>query len=242
MAQIFVIDDLGGLEAYLERALEGSDFEIRSYFDFVQAKRALLELSSSGIYPELILSRASLQNNPDGGYRFAAELARHESFSKIAVLLIAEELNEAVIRQASQSGARSVLPWPLSVEALRKRLGHYLSLEQYGRAASTGAEDSSSGSVLVELESEAQRKLQYAQQLLARGLLNFKTSALLDVVDYEDVPQVLLEIIRAVCQDAGEPRLKQPESEEPQVGDSTASGSKVELNLDAIFGLSKGNK
>lgn len=111
------------------------------------------------------------------------------------------------------------------------------------------------------------RKFAFAQHLLANVLHNLKTSALLDVVDYEDVPTVVNEITRAVCLSASDKaggqmrgtiaqapaqraqlvspptqRLAARSSEtasSTKLQDGKPQGETVHLDLESVFGMKK---
>ena len=77
-------------------------------------------------------------------------------------------------------------------------------------------------------------KLKKAQHLLAMVLHNLKTSNLLDVVDLEDVPGIVLQMARNVCGEA-----KEEPQPEVSPGTSESKGADVSLDLDSVFGLKK---
>ena len=207
--------------------------------------------------PDLVVCRIALQSGQEAGYQFARELSEHQELSTIPVLLVADELSEDVIRRASTSGAKSVLPWPLTVDALRMRVSVYL-IDKLATVSSKVLSLSSAAQFAAQFvgedesqaPTESEQKIHLAQQLLARVLHNLKTSALLDVVDLEDVPQVLGEITKAICVD---PRVITTALEQVRAGkvESSAleSGAQakpaekpeksVVLDLDSAFGLSK---
>lgn len=239
---IFLIDDLGRVEAVLEKAVASSGLEVVSFTDIPAAKRRIIESP-----PHLIITLISFQNDVDGGYRIAHEISSHDVLSSVPVLLIADELSEEVIRRASESGARSLIPWPVTVDSLRSRLKSFLPAPAADRSASGAAPTASPAGMsaaeiraaalpkeLPNAESGSEQKIQLAQKLLAKVLHNLKTSALLEVIDLEDVPRVVYEISRAVC------GVKTEEQKVPPAkGPSLSDERDTVLDLDAAFGLKK---
>lgn len=249
---VLLVDDQGRVESSLAKVLAGTSLTIESFTDPNLAKRRLIEAA-----PRLIVSLTTFQNLVDGGFRLAQEISAHAQLSHIPVVLVADQLTEDVIANASRSGATSLVPWPVTIESFRNRLKPFLEAEL------TPKEEKPSVSAAVSTPAVAEpfdipkpiEKIQLAQQLLAKVLHNLKTSALLEVVDKEDVPRVVLEITRAVCgvgvseQKQVEPTLpsKQPEvapapqqpASPPKVATPpapSASKSEISIDLDAAFG------
>ncbi len=97
---------------------------------------------------------------------------------------------------------------------------------------------------------EFEKKLQIAQQILAKVLYDLKTSHLLQVVDFEDVPRVVSEVTRSVCNSGPteNKRAMVPSpvglSNESSAGGSAASSplsdsTTTSIDLDQIFGRKK---
>ena len=248
---VLIIDDLGRVEAILERVLEGLPLRTESFSDPGLAKRRLIEST-----PVVIISLATFQNHPDGGFRLAKELSGHSELSTIPLLLVSENLSEDVIRQAADTGAKALIPWPVTVESLRNRLRPYLAeffpvpkvpVEPAPIVATPAPRAPTAATTSPSASASSDHKIQLAQQLLAKVLHNLKTSALLEVVDLEDVPQVVMEITRAVC--GGSSGAKVPEQkpvERPltaapiaQPAAKVAEKSEIAADLDRAFGLKK---
>ena len=90
-------------------------------------------------------------------------------------------------------------------------------------------------------------KVKRAQQILAAVLHNLKTSDLLHVVDLEDVPRVVLQMTRQVCDPVSSesaPSMEQAFNRPPQKPQAAPQqpakpAAVVEMDLDSIFGLKK---
>jgi DNA-binding response OmpR family regulator len=232
---LLLVDDQGRIEPVLERALKGSDVSVRAFLDIATAKRSLIEAT-----PMLIVTSSSFQTDPDGGFRFAKEVSAHSELSKIPLLLLSEDLSEDVIRRASESGAKALVPWPVSVESLKKRIAAFfpqeqpLSLPADSAASPQQQQEQTPSEKAAPLQASSEEKVRRAQHLLAQVLHNLKTSALLEVIDIEDVPRVVSEITRAVCGVAA-PRVPRTAAVEAQPEDKP----EVELDLAAVFGMKK---
>ena len=247
---VLLIDDLGRVEAVLERALGGTGLKVESFTDPGPAKRRLIESA-----PLLIVSRADFQNHPEGGFRLAAEVSSHEQLASIPFVIIADQLSEDVIRRAAESGAKSLIPWPVTVDSLKNRLRPYLGESLPVVEEKKEPEFPSPGGGTSALRQEkaaelapsggAEQKIHMAQQLLAKVLHNLKTSALLEVVDLEDVPRVVMEITRSVCgskvpeQKAVEKPEPKPELKPEAPPQRPALSGDVSLDLDSVFGRKK---
>jgi len=239
---VLVVDDLGRVESSLAKVLAGTSLSIESFTSPLDAKRRLIVSE-----PRLIVSLTSFQNFGDGGFRLAEEISAHTELANIPVMLVAEHLTEDVIAHASRSGARSLMPWPVSIDSFKNRLKPFLADELAPKAAVSPTEETAIGPEAGTIEpTKPVEKIQLAQQLLAKVLHNLKTSALLEVVDAEDVPRVVFEITRAVC---GAPEQKteplavqkrtEPVSDMAKPAQSSSVKSEISLDLDAAFGRKK---
>lgn len=237
---ILLLEDRGGIEPVLSRALEHSLLSLVSCPSITAGKRKLIESQ-----PVLILCAAAFANDSEAGFKLATELSNHESLSTIPLVLVSDQLSEDVIRRASAAGARSLIPWPLSADALQVRLRPLLG-DQLGQPTPSAvrnetkpvAEELPTADVpivpLAPSEDAHAAKFQLAQRLLAKVLHNLKTSALLDVVDLEDVPGVVVEITRSVCLASGATSDSKQLREAPSAAQKTPSGSST-IDFDAIF-------
>lgn len=225
--------------AVTEAALKGLDVAVETVKNIAAAKRKLVDNP-----PDFILCSFSLRGNPDAGPQFSAELHKHPTLAKVPVLLIANELNDGLIRKAADSGAQGLLAWPVPVGALRIRITSFLHPEKAeqksatsGIGAATAAAAESSRSTVSRPtptqpgHKEEDPKLQLAQRLLAQVLHNIRTSDLLRVIEQEDVPRAVFEITRTVCGIKPDKKLDEK--------DSDPSSSKDEIDLDTVFGQKK---
>jgi len=219
---VLVIEDKARIEPLLLRVVSDTFLSVVTIATIAAAKRKLVESQ-----PVLIAADVNISGEIGGGFKLARELSEHQSLASIPLFLFSDKLNEEVIREATSSGAKALIPWPISQEALKQRLSSYIAVptsesakdenegetinSEVKRAASSPAElvsaeksSQTTGAISPVPNATAEvdvaaKKLQLAQQILAKVLHNLKTSALLDVVDLEDVPQVVAEITKAVC-------------------------------------------
>ena len=221
---ILVIDDTTEVAAVVEAAVQGRIGSVVSVLDLGSAKRKLITSE-----PVLILCRVLLGSDEEAGYRFARELQGHPDLSRVPLILIANEVTESVIRKATEVGAKTLVPWPVSPESLSYRIfpligEHAAPLEAASSsgapsvkpvpAAPTAPVAKPAAPSLRQQPSQSQtvphsappaampvqsEKLNYAQQLLAKVLHNLRTSALLDIADMDDVPRIVMEMTRTVC-------------------------------------------
>ena len=207
---VLVIEEKPRIEPLLLRVLSDTLFSTVSLNSITAAKRKLVESA-----PILVAADVNLGSEIGAGFKLARELSEHQSLAKIPLFLFSDKLSEEVIREATSSGAKALIPWPISQEALRQRLAALIggpsesapslveTTPAKTEASRTGPKTALAPEVRVAVEDPNTEKLQLAQQILAKVLHNLKTSALLDVVDLEDVPQVVGEITKAVCAQMG---------------------------------------
>ncbi|MCB0322162.1 MAG: response regulator [Bdellovibrionales bacterium] len=242
---LLVLDEDGRLREVVEAAIHGADVRVMVVADAPAAKRMLLQAA-----PDLIVSEVAVGEDTDAGYRFCEQLQGHPELSQIPVLLVGEDLDETTIRRASESGASGIVPWPLTPAALRTRMSTLLpalasapELEKAPAEAKSAPQSQPSttppAAGVVAPSSlisggapapETQQKLLKVQKLLAQILHNLKTSDLLEIVELEDVPRVVLEMARSVC---GEP------VQQAQPAPQAEQSSRTEIDLDSVFGLKK---
>ena len=183
-----VIDGGGEIAPIVERAVASAGVSVVSVASVAAAKRKLVEAA-----PLMLISRASFVDDIDGGYRLGRELQSHASLSTIPLVLVDADLNEESLRKATESGAKALIPWPVSAESLAIRLAALLPSVQFGEVAATptkpveappvAAAAVTAGQAAVAARPVVQsEKLQLAQQLLARVLHSLRTSDLLRCV------------------------------------------------------------
>lgn len=116
-AFILVIDDTTEIAPVVEAAVQGRFSNVVSVLDLGSAKRKLIASE-----PVLIICRVLLGSDEEAGYRFARELQGHPDLSRVPLILVANEVTEAVIRAATEVGAKTLVPWPVSPESLGYRI------------------------------------------------------------------------------------------------------------------------
>ena len=231
---VLLVEDQNRIEPVLQKLFKGSSVRLVTHSDLLSAKRSLLQET-----PQLVIAVVALQKDTMAGFRFARELSGHEQFSQIPLVLIADELSEDVIREATTVGAKALIPWPVGVESLRNRFKAYLP-GLAGEAEKIAPAQISAPTRAEKIKHEAPaasssaEKIHLAQQLLAKVLHNLKTSDLLEVVDLEDVPRVVSEITRSLCgvQTKKEAPVDSNAAPKPAQGET-------KLDLDSIFNFKK---
>lgn len=97
-------------------------------------------------------------------------------------------------------------------------------------------------------DASVEDKLKRAQQILASVLHNLKTSDLLQVVELEDIPGIVMQMTRKVCDPSSDSasrtlddalKTTAPKAAVSPQKAPTAANPAVELNLDNLFGLKK---
>ncbi len=236
---ILFVDNQGLLKGIADATVDESLPLRHAVVDGIAAaKRKLMQ-----DLPLLIVSMVSFIGDDSAGFTFCDEIRQHSSFSDIPVILVADSLTDELIRRGTECGAKGVVTWPVSAEALRRRIRSLLpeALQHQSavlpqtarpgapRCAGVGSAGAASKAPAFQAPpSEMDEKLKSAQMLLARVLHNLKTSDLLQVVELEDVPRVVYEMCRSVC------GFKDTEPSPART--STTKGSDVEMDLDRAFG------
>lgn len=221
-SRILVVDDALGIEETVKSVTADSDIRVTGVSDLASARLRLIQAR-----PNLVLCRLKFPQDAEGGLRFCKDLLSHATLSALPVILVEEEITDELIQRASACGAKGLVGWPISEEALRHRL---MSLFPELERKPINKADSATPQVPLEASSEQNDfavKLQYAQSLLAKVLHNLKTSDLLAVVEREDVPRVVYEITRSICGIRLDSQCKSVAEQETRV------------DLETAFGLSK---
>lgn len=246
MSEILVIVDDGlGIRPVVETVLKNTEARILGAEDTTAAKRVLLQVT-----PNLIVSRIAFRDDAQGGLRLCQELRAHAALACVPVILFEKDIDDGLIRRASEAGAQGLMSWPASVIALRHRFSAHLNCltevrelpqltkseikpeEAAGKPKANVPSQPDKAPARIERRSDPSRdeKIQYAQSLLARILHDLKTSDLLEIVEKEDVPRVVFEITRSVCGFKGL-------SGAPLSG--VASEKETKVDLADAFGLKK---
>lgn len=242
---VLVIDDRERLGPVVQQALEGLKADLHIVDKVLAAKQFLVQTR-----PGVVISNVLLGENANAGFDFCREMRDHAAFASLPVILVGETLGEDVIRQATESGAHGLVGWPVAPETLRKRLTNFLDEGTQHQAIAADGSTSAAPPVQpptpempVGQEATVDDKLKRAQYLLAMVLHSLKTSNLLEVVEMEDVPGIVMQMARTVC---GEASGEQPVQANPKPNNAAAQQQQqstgeieVELNLDDVFGLKK---
>ncbi len=223
MKSILIIEGEQGLRAAIDAALSGLDYEVTEVDSIDGARRSLMQ----GL-PDLVCSRVSVSGDEAAGFEFCGDLQSHPELSQVPVVLIGDELNEEQLSKASENGATGFLSWPVSEVILRNRVRAIIpDLKEASGKPKASPAKAKPASAPAGASPEVDEKFQLVQDLLAQLLHNLKTSALLDVVETEDVPQVVYEMCRKVCgisEAAAKPAKKEEE---------------VSIDLENAFGMKK---
>ena len=226
---ILVIEDRERFRPILEAVSAGTSLKIVAVDNPAAAKRRIiLEV------PALIICSVGFLGDSEGGYRFCRELSEHESLSSIPVMLTADQLTEEMPRRGSEAGAKGIITWPITTDAIKRRIQPLLPAINLAAApAETAKPAPPPAAAPAPVDPEFEAKIKTAQNLLARVLHNLKTSDLLQVVEIEDVPRIVLQMTRTVCGVKGDDEIKSGSTAEKQ-----PQSRETELNLDRVFGKS----
>ena len=223
---VLVIDESSAVVPVIELAVSEAGINV-ARADNPQAARRRIMIEA----PRLILIHSQIGEDEEAGLKFCKGLKEHPTFAAIPVFILSKKVDDQLVATALQAGAKAMIPWPLEEEALRTRLVPVLpeltarsrqpqpsqrpaATKQRSAEASHEIEfdgddetEPESGKVgesskSPTLSGEAAEKFKLAQQLMAQALHTLKTSNLLEVVDKEDLPGVILEITRNICASA----------------------------------------
>ena len=228
---VLLIDDQLHSIVAVEEAVQDTGMTVLRVEDLPGAKRKLITFP-----PKLILLSLSGAVSSDAAFKFCEELRAHAQFSSIPILLFVEKVTDDSVRRATETGTNGLMPMPIRAEMLQRRIQSI-----FPELVSSISEDSAPDDEEEETEefeptpartapsdSSGEEKLKAAQQLLAKVLHNLKTSALLDVTELEDIPQIVLEMTRSVCDAGGKSRAARP----PDASKEEAAG----VDLAKVFG------
>lgn len=249
---ILVVDDKGRVATRVKEALGDVPLAVNAVADVRTAKQILIQADVS-----LIIIDVALGADPTAGFTLCKQLREHERFSGIPVILLSESVGQDIVQMASACGAQGLVGWPFPLEALKQRLLALIPSIQRAAAvarpaaapiqpptpqpvaakpvapkpAPAAAAQVVHPAVDTSEPVSVEDKLKKAQHLLALVLHNLKTSNLLEVVEIEDVPGIVLQMARNVCGDSSSTPAK---SAPAPTNDSNAD---LSLNLDSAFGF-----
>ncbi|MDD2941852.1 MAG: hypothetical protein PHC51_02685 [bacterium] len=242
------------VEQRVSAVLKEESVLLTSEKETLSAKRQLLRHS-----PDLIIGEMSGEGGEESILKFFAELRGHESFRRIPLLAICHRRSSDLASRCQDAGAQGVITWPVDDAVLKQRLKLLLGQEAKSLLVDeevTQALDIEPAleplpvgvpSVLLtpdgltadpaveEMDGEMELKLKNAQRLLAMVLHNIRTSDLLRVSALEDVPRIVYEVTRKVCQQDTQQDNQQDKPVESELKTET-SLQNVSSALDKIFG------
>jgi len=241
-----LIDDQGDIAPVLTEATAGCGVELKVVSDAQAAKMSLLECS-----PELVLSRMELGEDDRAGLKFCQELRDHHTFAEIPVVLFVDKVDESVGQAAQHFGAKAVFPFPVLEMELRRLLSQMMPgvvvppetmgiREETVKAVEESEKPSAQKAAAPVPEQEVEEEpeednLTYSQRILATVLHNLKTSDLLQVVEAEDVPRIVFEMTRTVCEIREEFHRRENGLAEPEEEEEV---DELSGDLDKAFGFS----
>lgn len=207
---LLVIDDSDRFVPVIEMTYAKMRLEVVGVKSVKAAKRVLLEK-----HPEAIICGLRLKDDPKGGSKFCAELKSHPELSKIPVMLIANELNDGLIREASEHGAKGLIAWPASVQVIRKRLEQFIpdylakeltpeeQRERYAKLPNIAQDELRIEKIPQASEEKSsnieEEKLNLAKRIMAQVLHNLRVDGNLGQSSLQDVPRVVSEMTSRVC-------------------------------------------
>ena len=211
MSHILVISQSEYLRSISTRAFVNGQYPVKIVESINLAKSSMLTEM-----PAVILCDTSLEGDEFGGNNFCKQIQNHSALSVIPVALFLENFNEEVLESAKETGAKMLFQAPVELEHLSTHVnalitGKLGSLEPSSSKSDSVVNEVESGGPILhgfsgelaeqipDLEESFVGKLEIAKELLAKVLHNLKTSHLLQVVEKEDVPRIVLEITRSVC-------------------------------------------
>ena len=246
---ILIVDDKDRVADRVRMALGEMPLSVHTVTDARAAKQLLVQSEIS-----LIMIDVSLGDDERAGITLCRQLREHERFADIPVILLSDSLGDELIQLASDSGAQGLVGWPFPLESIKKRLLSLLSQkatstplmsDQITPAKAVASPKPAAGQALAAAAvaggaaapaqaASVEDKLKHAQHLLAMVLHNLKTSNLLDLVELEDIPDIVLKLTRTVCGEHSEP---EPKVSAPK--EKTSSEPEVSMDLDSVFGIKK---
>ena len=245
---ILIVDDKDRVADRVRMALGEMPLSVSTVTDARSAKQLLVQSEIA-----LIMMDVALGADEQAGITLCRQLREHERFSDIPVILLSDSLGDELIQLASDSGAQGLVGWPFPLESIKKRLLSLLSQkaissqplksDQVSPAPATPPPTASKPSAAAPVSAapapaaqaaSLEDKLKHAQHLLAMVLHNLKTSNLLDLVEIEDIPGIVLQLTRTVCGEHSE-----PEASQAAPAEKTSAEPEVSMDLDSVFGIKK---
>lgn len=226
MGAVLILESDQIVGKVIKQLTSGTGCEVSSVTSVPEARRKLISAP-----PTVVLLALEVIDEALG---FCSGLQEHPSLRGIPVVLCVAVADEDIVATGKAAGAAAVIAPDAGI--LRETLSRYLpELAEEGASAivaapilatpashapaltpavapapsssaPTGAQAAGPGS--------KDQHFQTAQKLLAQVLHNLKTSNLLDVADAEDVPRIVLELTKKVCEGANRGAKKSNPSED----------------------------
>jgi two-component system, chemotaxis family, chemotaxis protein CheY len=121
---VLIVDDSPAMRSFVKRVLELSGFEMGTCFEAGNGSEALDLLKNEWV--DVILTDINMPVM--NGEQFVQNLAAHESFRSIPVLVVSTDRTEDRVRQMMALGAKGYVKKPFQPEELREELERVLGV------------------------------------------------------------------------------------------------------------------
>jgi two-component system chemotaxis response regulator CheY len=121
---VLIVDDSPAMRSFVKRVLELSGFEMGTCHEAGHGQEALDLLSREWV--DVILTDINMPVM--NGEEFVQNLAAHESFSSIPILVVSTDRTEDRVRQMIALGAQGYVKKPFQPEELREELEKVLGV------------------------------------------------------------------------------------------------------------------
>lgn len=121
---VLIVDDSPAMRSFVKRVLELSGFEMGTCYQAGNGQEALDLLSHEWV--DVILTDINMPVM--NGEEFVQNLAAHESFHSIPVLVVSTDRTEDRVRQMIALGAQGYVKKPFQPEELREELEKVLGV------------------------------------------------------------------------------------------------------------------
>ncbi|MCC6933830.1 MAG: response regulator [Deltaproteobacteria bacterium] len=186
---ILLVDSQEGVKAELNQVIASSSVRIMITTDVASAKRKMFQA-----VPAIIISAVVVENQDDAGFRFCGDLRQHSEFARIPVILIGEEINEQSLQLAKEAGAKAYYSRQVKANDLYKVI--CAVAPQVGEQLKFSPNTDET----TEVEPAAAKNSEYLRILLAKILRNVNSSGILDFCTEKQVPALLMDMTRLVCE------------------------------------------
>jgi two-component system, chemotaxis family, chemotaxis protein CheY len=125
---VLIVDDSPAMRSFVKRVLELSGFEMGTCFEAANGSEAFDLLKDEWV--DVILTDINMPVM--NGEEFVQNLAGHESFGSIPVLVISTDRTDDRVRQMIALGAKGYVKKPFQPEELREELERVLGIVYAG--------------------------------------------------------------------------------------------------------------